>query len=66
MLIKVYYERHPATYAEVVAFFDSEEVYNAVLPALEKNAKDNGFDIVTESILECTDLDTLDNITKGY
>ena len=39
-------------YSEVVAKFDSEEIYDACLPALEKLCKENGFDYVTESETE--------------
>ena len=49
-MIKVYFETtHPA-YAEQVATFISEEVYDACLPALEALAKKHHFDFVSESV----------------
>lgn len=48
MVVKVYFET--SGYAELVAKFDSEETYDACLPALEALAKENGFDFVSESI----------------
>jgi hypothetical protein len=47
-MIKVYFET--SSYSELVACFDDEQTYNACLLALEKLAKDNGFDSVTESV----------------
>ena len=49
-MVAVYFGMESQKYAELVANFDSEEVYLACLPALEKLAKKNGFDHVTESI----------------
>lgn len=40
------------SYAEIVAVFSSEELYMECLPALEKEAEDNGFERVTESVVE--------------
>lgn len=50
-MIKVYFEIEQS-YAEIVAIFDSEEVYAVCLPSLEKLAKKQGFDLVTESVDE--------------
>jgi hypothetical protein len=46
-MIKVYFENSVA--AELVATFESEDTYIACLPALEKQCKDEGYSIVTES-----------------
>lgn len=46
-MIKVYFES--SAHAELVATFDSEETYNACLPALLKEAKANRM-TVTESV----------------
>jgi hypothetical protein len=51
-MVKVYFELENGKYAELVAIFDNEETYDACLPALEKLAKKNNFDLVTESIDE--------------
>ena len=51
-MVKVYFELDNGKYAELVAIFDDEETYDACLPALEKLAKKNNFDLVTESIDE--------------
>lgn len=50
-MIKVYFEIEQK-YAELVAIFDNEETYSVCLPALEKLALANGFDLVTESVEE--------------
>jgi len=47
-MIKVYFEMENAKYCELVAVFESEEVYLACLPILEKKAIENGFAYVTE------------------
>lgn len=47
-MVKVYFERNG--YAEEFGTFISEDRYNQLLPLLEKLAKDDGFDRVTESI----------------
>mgnify|MGYP006189176299 CR=1 FL=1 len=55
-MVKVYFES--GCHAEMVAIFDSEELYNLCSEALEKAAAEAGM-IVTESIideLEITDL----------
>jgi hypothetical protein len=49
MKVVVYFERGMASH--VVAQFDSEEMYMACLPALEKEASKGGY-IVTESCRE--------------
>lgn len=51
MVVKVYFEIEQK-YSELVAIFDSEETYDVCLPALEKLALENGFDLVTESVDE--------------
>ena len=52
-MVKVYFENLGANgtsnYAELVAIFDSEEMYDVCLPALEKEAKNAGM-IITESV----------------
>lgn len=58
-MIKVYFEQKG--YAELVAFFDSEDIYHACLPALEKKAKENHFEFITESVVD-VDLSELDII----
>ncbi len=37
-------------HAEEVAIFDDEKLYDDCLPAIEKYAKDNNWDLVTESV----------------
>lgn len=49
--IVVYFETPNNSYAEVVAQFADDDLYNACLPALEQFASDNGW-IVTESYRE--------------
>lgn len=49
-MITVYFETIRPKYAEVVAKFESSEIYETCLPALETLCKDQGFDIITESI----------------
>lgn len=51
-MVKVYFELDKCKYSELVAIFDSEEAYMVCLSALEKLAKENKFDFVTESVLE--------------
>lgn len=50
-MVKVYFES--GSHAELVAIFDSEELYIACLPTLEEEAKKNNM-FVTESIEEET------------
>lgn len=50
MTITVYFETERPKYAEIAAQFSSEKLYHSCLPELEKLAKKQGFDIVTESI----------------
>lgn len=59
-MIKVYFEIEQK-YAELVAIFDSEETYAVCLPSLEKLAKKQGFDIVTESVDEERSINQLVN-----
>jgi len=47
-MITVYFE-YKHTYSEKVATFESEELYHACLPILEKMAKKNNFTDVSES-----------------
>lgn len=58
-MIKVYFEIEQK-YAELVAIFDNEETYSVCLPALEKLALANGFDLVTESVDEERSIKELD------
>lgn len=58
-MVKVYFET--GGYAELVAIFDSEETYNACLPALEKLRKKHGFDFISESVV---DDKTINELTK--
>lgn len=51
MRVIVYFETPNFSHAEQVAEFFSEELYLACLPALEKQAKENGW-VVTESVRE--------------
>lgn len=56
-MIKVYFESSKdgltsdGKWAELVAIFDTEEIYMICLPSLEEHAKENRM-IVTESIEE--------------
>jgi len=50
-MIKVYFETTDHTFAERIATFKTEELYNICLPALEKEAKKHSY-IVTETIEE--------------
>jgi hypothetical protein len=52
-MIKVYFES--GSHAELVAIFDSEDLYIACLPMLEKKANDLGM-FVTETVLEETNI----------
>lgn len=47
-MIKVYFQTKAADVSELVAVFDTEELYNKCSPALEKMAEENRM-IVTES-----------------
>ena len=58
-MVKVYFELENGKYAELVAILDTEETYDAIFPQLEKFAKKNNFDLVTESIDEETELKDL-------
>jgi hypothetical protein len=51
MKVVVYFETPKMLYAEVVAQFNSDELYKACLPILEKEASERGM-IVTESCRE--------------
>ena len=50
-MIIVYFETPNNSYAEVVAKFADDELYNACVPVLEAQAKAQGY-ILTESYLE--------------
>lgn len=52
-MIKVYFETKHS--AELIAVFESEEVYSLCVPALEKEAEKRGM-ILTESVEENIDL----------
>jgi hypothetical protein len=60
-MVKVYFEMDNGGYAELVAIFDSEDTYNACLPALERLRKKHGFDFISESIV---DDKTINELTK--
>jgi hypothetical protein len=49
-MVKAYFETN--SYSELVAVFKDEQTYQACLPALQKLAKKNNFDRVTESVVE--------------
>ena len=55
-MIKVYFES--GTHAELVAIFDSEDLYMACLPILEKKAEESRM-FITESIEEESDINNL-------
>ena len=53
-MVRVYFETENGGYAELVAVFNTEELYIACLPALEFEANAMGM-IVTENVTnECT------------
>ncbi len=58
-MVKVYYEQKG--YAELTAYFDSEETYAVCVEALEKHAKECNFEFITESVNELglMELDTI-------
>lgn len=49
-MVKAYFETN--SHCELIAVFNDEITYEACLPALEKLAKKNNFDRVTESVVE--------------
>lgn len=49
-MVKVYFETDG--YAELVAIFDTEEIYDVCYKSLRKLAFENGFAKITESIEE--------------
>jgi hypothetical protein len=51
-MVTVYFENKNGSYAEVVAKFQSEDLYFACLSQLEILAEKQGFDCVTESVNE--------------
>ena len=51
MKIVVYFETPNFSYAEVVAQFASDELYDACFPALELIAQRDGY-VITESVRE--------------
>ena len=57
-MIKVYFEYHPTLYAEEVAQFENEEVYEACFPILEKLAKEANM-CVTDSVIDEEDKNKL-------
>ena len=62
-MIKVYFENK--CHAVLVAIFDDEEIYNACLPTLEKQAKEQKFDKVTESLVNI-DIDEVEYIVNTH
>lgn len=60
-MVKVYYEQKG--YAQVVAYFDDENTYHACIESLEKNALENNFEFVTESV-EDFDFDKIYDFTN--
>jgi hypothetical protein len=52
MKVVVYFETKNFNYAEVVAQFNSSELYMACLPILKREAKKCGYKYVTESCRE--------------
>lgn len=55
-MVTVYFEMENSKYCEKAAIFDNEATYTACLPALEKLAKENGFDYISESVDEEAEL----------
>jgi hypothetical protein len=51
MVITVFFENESPSHADIVAQFDSEELYMACLPALETMAKSMNM-LVSESVKE--------------
>jgi hypothetical protein len=62
-MIRVFFER--GGYAELAAVFIDERMYNDCVPALERMAKDMGFDKVTESIEHSTATTILISARRG-
>ena len=52
MAVKVYFENSFTDTAISVAVFDNEEVYIQCYPILEKIAKKDGWDMVTETLVD--------------
>ncbi len=63
-MVKVYFELENGKYSELVAILDTEETYDAIFPQLEKFAKKNNFDLVTESIIDEVTLHEADDIIR--
>lgn len=61
-MVVVYFETPNHSYAEIVAVFDSEDLYNACYQALEKKAKEAGM-VVTESC-GLTEEEVAESLTK--
>lgn len=61
-MVKVYFEHSPTGYTTTVAFFNEEDTYHSCLPALEKLAQENNFDLVTESVEESVDLNEVERM----
>jgi hypothetical protein len=57
-MVVVYFER--SGYADVIAMFEDEEIYDACSPIIDKLAEKDGF-MVTES---CDVPDTLNNLSS--
>ena len=61
--VKVYFEVI-GSHSELVAIFNSEETYNACLPALEAMAGARGM-VVTESVCEEGSLEDINRLCKA-
>lgn len=61
-MVKVYFESK--NHAQLVAIFDTGELYNICLPSLEKEAKKHRM-IVTESVEEEAEINQLEAITEN-
>ena len=57
-MIVVYQEMKNPSYAEIVAVFADEEIYEVCFPIIEKQAKKHHFQFITESVEEY-DIDSL-------
>lgn len=57
-MIKVYFETKG--YAKLLAIFDNEETYDACYYALDLLRQQEGYDIMTESVINDIDLNNVD------
>lgn len=51
-MVKVYFETKNNGYSQLVAIFDDEETYEFCLNGLQECAEKNGFELVTESVVD--------------